>query len=130
MNRCRLPDPLQPTMLLQLKLKKCHLEEREVSRRHPTHSNHSHLTNSMLIIRLTEKHGGVMESMTHLFSTITKLLVCDFPHLPFKLLISTTGCQNTFYFATWMISFGAVIPVLRTTALMSALNTIFKGSLM
>lgn len=130
MNRCTFSDSLQSIMSLQLKLKKCHLERREVSRQHPNHSNQTAIIWPILCWLLNELRSmqGSCRAWLIYFQQAVKVLVCDFSSSALQSHHLTTGCQTIFCFATWMIPFGAVIPVLRTTALMSAYNTIFKES--
>lgn len=68
--------------------------------------------------------------MVTCFQQVIKFLICDFTSFALQAHYLTTGCQTTFCFATWTIPFGVAIPVLRTTALISPHNTIFKGFLM
>lgn len=130
MNRCTFSDSLQSIMSLQLKLKKCHLERREVSRQHPNHSNQTAIIWPILCWLLNELRSmqGSCRAWLIYFQQAVKVLVCDFSSSALQSHHLNTGCQTIFCFATWMIPFGAVIPVLRTTALMSAHNTIFKES--
>lgn len=132
MNRCRLPYSLQSIMSLQLKSKKCHLEKREVSRQHPNHSNQAAIIWPILCWLLNELRStqGSFRAWLTCFQQVIRLLVCDFTSFALQAHYLNTGCQTSLCFATSMMAFRVVIPVLRTTALMSAHNTIFKGSLM